>query len=305
MKSEEEISRRRGEVSGAVTYEWLTQAEAARFHKDPDNFKPLRASSLVGQQQQRLSDEREGLFSVIDEFNLWRSKPELAEAVAAIKALTAVIQRSEATTMMGLEIDLKKASEALKAWDETSISLSAGCDLFMRYVTRTSALEYEDIVAGKARLIERGEKFGEISLKARQTIALLGKDFVQDGSTILTHGCSRVVLALLKLAASNGKHFHVICTEGRPKNSGVEMANQLLSAKIPVSLIIDSAIAYTMEKVDMVLVGADGVVESGGIINMIGTYQAALVAHSMSKPVYVAAESYKLKMFISLSAHDS
>ncbi|KAJ7205357.1 hypothetical protein O6H91_Y485700 [Diphasiastrum complanatum] len=114
MKSEEEISRRRGEVSGAVTYEWLTQAEAARFHKDPDNFKPLRASSLVGQQQQRLSDEREGLFSVIDEFNLWRSKPELAEAVAAIKALTAVIQRSEATTMMGLEIDLKKASEALK-----------------------------------------------------------------------------------------------------------------------------------------------------------------------------------------------
>ncbi|KAJ7567137.1 hypothetical protein O6H91_02G133300 [Diphasiastrum complanatum] len=304
MKSEEEISRRRGEVSGAVTYEWLTQAEAARFHKDPDNFKPLRASSLVGQQQQRLSDEREGLFSVIDEFNLWRSKPELAEAVAAIKALTAVIQRSEATTMMGLEIDLKKASEALKAWDETSISLSAGCDLFMRYVTRTSALEYEDIVAGKARLIERGEKFGEISLKARQTIALLGKDFVQDGSTILTHGCSRVVLALLKLAASNGKHFHVICTEGRPKNSGVEMANQLLSAKIPVSLIIDSAIAYTMEKVDMVLVGADGVVESGGIINMIGTYQAALVAHSMSKPVYVAAESYKFARMYPLDQRD-
>ena len=35
----------------------------------------------------------------------------------------------------------------------------------MRYVTRTSALEYEDIHAGKARLIERGERFGEISLK--------------------------------------------------------------------------------------------------------------------------------------------
>ena len=44
----------------------------------------------------------------------------------------------------------------------------------------------------------------------------------------------------------------------------------------------------------MVLVGADGVVESGGIINMMGTYQTALVAHSMNKPVYVAAESYKV-----------
>jgi len=35
----------------------------------------------------------------------------------------------------------------------------------MRYVTRTSALEYEDFNAAKLRLIERGEKFGEISLR--------------------------------------------------------------------------------------------------------------------------------------------
>lgn len=44
----------------------------------------------------------------------------------------------------------------------------------------------------------------------------------------------------------------------------------------------------------MVFVGADGVVESGGIINMMGTYQIALVAKTMDKPVYVAAESYKV-----------
>lgn len=49
-----------------------------------------------------------------------------------------------------------------------------------------------------------------------------------------------------------------------------------------------------MDEVDMVFVGADGVVESGGIINMMGTYQIALVAHSMNKPFYVAAESYKV-----------
>lgn len=63
---------------------------------------------------------------------------------------------------------------------------------------------------------------------------------------------------------------------------------------VPVKLLIDSAVAYTMDEVDMVFVGADGVVESGGIINMMGTYQIALVAHSMNKPVYVAAESYKV-----------
>jgi len=36
----------------------------------------------------------------------------------------------------------------------------------MRYVTRTSALEYEDFNSAKSRLIERAEKFGEISYKA-------------------------------------------------------------------------------------------------------------------------------------------
>lgn len=60
----------------------------------------------------------------------------------------------------------------LQSWDTTSISLSAGCDLFMRYVTRTSALEYDDFHAAKLRLIERGEKFGEISLKVHDFYVL-------------------------------------------------------------------------------------------------------------------------------------
>ncbi|KAG0480215.1 hypothetical protein HPP92_011073 [Vanilla planifolia] len=190
------------------------------------------------------------------------------------------------------------------SWDTTSISLSAGCDLFMRYVTRTSALEYEDFNAAKLRLIERGEKFGEISLKARRTIAMLGQDFVFDGSTILVHGFSRVVLEVLKLAASNRKMFRVFCTEGRPDRTGLRFSNELAQLGVPVKLLLDSAVAYAMDEVDMVFVGADGVVESGGILNMMGTYQIALVAHSMSKPVYVAAESYKFARLYPLDQKD-
>ena len=58
-----------------------------------------------------------------------------------------------------------KNSYVFQSWDATSISLSAACDLFMRFVTRTSHLEHEKFDAAKSRLIERGEKFGEISLK--------------------------------------------------------------------------------------------------------------------------------------------
>ncbi|OAY76418.1 Translation initiation factor eIF-2B subunit alpha [Ananas comosus] len=189
----------RAEHHAVVTSDWLAQAQAAvGRHPSP----PPPPETIAGG-----GGGKERGFGVIDEFNYWRKKPDLAEAVAAIMALAAVIRSSEATTMMELEIELKKASDTLKSWDTTSISLSAGCDLFMRYVTRTSALEYEDFDAAKRRLIERGEKFGEISLKVRRTIAMLCQDFIFDGCTILVHGFSRVVLEVLKLAASNRKLF--------------------------------------------------------------------------------------------------
>ncbi|KAL2954869.1 hypothetical protein AAZX31_19G247200 [Glycine max] len=299
---------------GVVTSDWLAQAQAA-IGPEP-------------QPQPQLSPDPDKPFSVIDQFNSWRKQPHLAEAVAAIRALAAVIRSSQATTMMQLEIELKKASDSLKvlvqlslslslslsddlfffiplqSWDTSSISLTAGCDLFMRYVTRTSALEYEDFNSAKSRLIERAEKFGEISYKARKVIAMLSQDFIFDGCTILVHGFSRVVFEVLKLAAQNNKLFRVFCTEGRPDRTGLRLSNELAKLDVPVKLLIDSAVAYTMDEVDMVFVGADGVVESGGIINMMGTYQIALVAHSMNKPVYVAAESYKFARLYPLDQKD-
>jgi hypothetical protein len=49
----------------------------------------------------------------------------------------------------------------------TSISLKAGCELFLRYTTRTSELEMEDFAAAKARLIEvraRGGMLGNVGI---------------------------------------------------------------------------------------------------------------------------------------------
>ncbi|CAI9280881.1 unnamed protein product [Lactuca saligna] len=281
---------------GVVTSDWLAQAQAAAGG-DTDTRSSEQESSLK-------SAASEHSFPVIDEFNNWRKQPDLAEAVAAIKALASVIRSSEATTMMELQNELKTASDSLKSWDMTSISLTAGCDLFMRYVTRTSAVEYEDFDSAKSRFLERAEKFGEISFKARKIIAMLSQDFIFDGCTILVHGFSRVVLEILKTAAENKKHFRVLCTEGRPDRTGLRFSNELAKLDVPVKLLIDSAVAYSMDEIDMVFVGADGVVESGGIINMMGTYQIALVAKTMDKPVYVAAESYKFARLYPLNQKD-
>ena len=65
------------------------------------------------------------------------------------------------------------------------------------------------------RCAQRGNHFADTSTRARQTIAELGARFVHNGSRVLVHGHSRVVLALLRLAVKQGIQFDVIVTEGR------------------------------------------------------------------------------------------
>lgn len=50
------------------------------------------------------------------------------------------------------------------------------------------------------------------------------------------------------------------------------MHKNLEAAGIPSTLVLDSAIGYVMEQVDFVMVGAEGVVESGGIVNKVSTF---------------------------------
>lgn len=48
-----------------------------------------------------------------------------------------------------------------------------------------------------------------------------------------------------------------------------EMCQNLTKLGVSCTLILDSAMGYVMEQVDMVMVGAEGVAESGGVINKV------------------------------------
>jgi translation initiation factor eIF-2B subunit alpha len=109
----------------------------------------------------------------------------------------------------------------------------------------------------------------------------------------LVVGYSRCVIQILLSVAEKGKRFNVLVNEGRPNEAGYLTANDLKKANIPVKVILDCAIAKNIANVDFVLTGAESVVESGGIINCIGTYNIAIIAKSHQKPFYVASESYK------------
>ena len=45
---------------------------------------------------------------------------------------------------------------------------------------------------------------------------------------------------------------------------------ELRSCGIPCTVILDSAVGYVMGEVHCVMLGAEGVAESGGIINKVG-----------------------------------
>ena len=186
---------------------------------------------------------------VVREFHeaLARSS-DMAVAVAAIHALTIVIRKSSATTMMGLEREIKDGASSLQRYNPTAISLKTGCELFLRYTTRTSALENDTFDVAKKKLIERGKRFSETSKRARNIIAELGERFIRPGFTILCHGHSRVALSVLRRAVASGQQFSVIVTEGRPDETGVAMARVLDELQIPVTMILDSAVGYVMER---------------------------------------------------------
>ena len=93
------------------------------------------------------------------------------------------------------------------------------------------------------------------------------------------------MLALLRRAASKGQQFSVVVTEGRPDEAGLKMAKALAESGIPVTVIIDSAVAWSLEalSVDFALVGAEAVVESGGAVSKLGTYGVAVAAKVKKK----------------------
>ncbi len=162
----------------------------------------------------------------------------------------------------------------------------------------------------RQHLLSNGRLFVTRAKAARELIASYGAHFVRDGSVVLTHGGSRVVGTLLGKAAEASKsggnvRFKVIYVMNDARNSESKAVVSSLRAKgVPVATISEGAVGYAMGKVNVVIVGAEGVVENGGIISRLGTYQIALLAKAAGKPFYVAAESHKFVRLYPLGQYD-
>lgn len=257
-------------------------------------------------------------FDIVSTYrDILASDPELTMPVAAIEALVeAIAANSQISTVAETLELLEHHTELLKKSIPNPISLSAGTDLFQRYLittlNRPASLNLgpaDDFRAIRNHLLSNGRLFVDRAKASREKIAGFGKHFIRDGATVLTNGGSRVVGALLRRAAESTtmrfKVIHVLSpSASSDSREGHQTVADLRAHNVPVATIPDSAVAYSLGKVDMVIVGAEGVVENGGIISRLGTYQIGLLAKSKGKPFYVVAESHKFVRLYPLSQFD-
>jgi ribose 1,5-bisphosphate isomerase len=213
-------------------------------------------------------------------------------ARSAVEALEIVAQNSNAKDIDTFVNELTDSSRVLLQTRPTAVSLPNGIRYVMHRVNvgKKGAASVEQI---RAVAVNAAREFVENAKTAVQKIGEIGAKRIVDGDTILTHCNSSAAIEVMRTAWNQGKRFEVLVTETRPRFQGHITARELAKAGIPVTLILDDAVRYFMQRVDKVIVGADAVAANGALVNKIGTSMIALAAHEARVRVFVAAETYK------------
>lgn len=116
---------------------------------------------------------------------------------------------------------------------------------------------------------------------------LVGEDDI-----VYTHCHSSSVTSVLRTVAEE-HDFRARVTETRPLYQGRETARELSETGVPVRFYVDSGARIALREADLMMIGADAVLNNGKVINKIGSEMFAEVAGGYGVPVYVVTNSWK------------
>lgn len=220
-----------------------------------------------------------------------RGAPAIGAASALCLALVALYKKHK---------DKKELIELLNLYSEklikarpTAYNMYSSIDRILKIAEKSE----EEMLVNK--IVIEAQKICEEDLEANRKIAEYGQELINDGDKILTH-CNTGALATVGIGTALGiiskaaetKKIFVYATETRPKLQGSRLtAWELEKNKIPYKIIPDSAAGYLMRigEINKVIVGADRILLSGHVINKIGTFTLACIAHYYKIPFYIAA----------------
>jgi len=215
--------------------------------------------------------------------------------VAAAYGLALSAYHSKAEKKEDLIKEIEESAEILKKTRPTAVNLFWAINRIVRKAREASG-DAKDVAKV---IIDEAQRMADEDVETNRKIGENGSKLIDDGDVVLTH-CNAgslatvdygTALGVIRAARKQGKRVSVIATETRPKLQGARLtAYELKRDGIPVTLITDSMVGYVMsrQRVDKVFVGADRIVQDA-VINKIGTYTIAVLAHEHGIPFYVAA----------------
>ncbi len=209
-------------------------------------------------------------------------------AKKGLEALAADARASKARTGKAFMKELEAKAKKLATARPTEPALRNGLNIVLKEAQMAEGLGESQRAAVRAAKAYTAEMKSAID-----EIARIGSKRIRNGDTVMTHCHSSSVMAVLKKAKADGRKFSVVCTETRPRFQGRMTAKELLRAKIPVTMIVDSAARRFMNNADLLLIGADAVTSEGFVINKIGTGQICLAAQEAKTMVGCTCETFK------------
>lgn len=239
------------------------------------------------------TEDYERLAKAIETMEI-RGAPAIGVAAAFGIALAA-------TKYEGVDV-LEFKSVLLKVINRFSRTRPTAVNLFwaLNRMERVVRGDYASVDELRESVVREALRIYDEDVRTNKALGEVGSELINDGDTVLTH-CNAGALAtagygtalgVIRHAWYSGKKIKVIATETRPMLQGARLTVwELKKEGIPVTLISDNMVGYVMSKglVSKVFVGADRILRTGHVINKIGTYTLAVLAHYHKIPFYAVA----------------
>ncbi len=223
-----------------------------------------------------------------------------AIGIAAAMGVVIGVQKVPDDRPEGFRPRLREVSAYLRTSRPTAVNLFWALDRMERRITEeTCNWKPSDLTRF---LLEEALAIEEEDRQMCLAIGRAGAALIAEGSGVLTH-CNAgglatadygTALAVMFVAAEQGRRFHVFADETRPLLQGARLtAWELQQRGLDATLICDNMAAQVMKegRVQLVVTGADRIAANGDTANKIGTYGVAVLAQAHGIPFYIAAPS--------------
>jgi len=124
-------------------------------------------------------------------------------------------------------------------------------------------------------------------------ITSMGSRIIAVSNKVMTISSSTLVREILLSIAAQKRRFEVYSLASTPPDEGTGFAEMLADHKIKTTLIADSQAGVFVQKMNLVLLGADRICKDS-FINKAGSLPLCLAAKHFDVPVYLAVNTKKI-----------